>query len=415
MEESLPPSHTPLSASSNSLPPDSSWIILDEAEFIRNENDWSGGKLLEVVPKAREALRTVSCTPVNIAVMGDAGNGMSSFINALRGIGHEEEAAAPIGVVRTTLTRASYSSSHFPNVLLWDLPGIGSTTQSLENYLREMQLNQYDLFIIIASEQFSMNHVWLAKTIEGMGKKFYIVWTKLDRDLSTRTLYQEDLQQNIRGTILKNLQEEQVCVPLIFLVSNLDPSLHDFPKLRDTLQKDVTKLRCHGPLQKLFQTYEKSINHKVTSLQEKIDTQSFQDVLGIRNADDLEECLKAYHRHFGVDDESLQRVAQITGTDFPHYKDLMKSQDLQAVNQGSWNLPFMNCTVVQAFPNLLSYIPFLGNYFIHYLRGMKQKYFLSVVAEDTKTILSEVLKFIPHESQLGSIPKGPFSSGRQDT
>ncbi|XP_037673683.1 immunity-related GTPase family M protein 1-like [Choloepus didactylus] len=207
-----------------------------------------------MVSLVRETVRTASCTPVDIAVTGDSGNGMSSFINTLRGIGHEEEAAAPTGVVRTTLTRASYSSSHFPNVLLWDLPGTGATTQSLENYQQEMQFSLCDLFIIITSEEFSMNHVRLAKAVEHMGKKFYVVWTKLDRDLHTSALREGELQQNIQGNILENLQKERVCEPRIFLVSSLDPSLYDFPKLQNTLQKDFTNLRCHGPLQNLFHT-----------------------------------------------------------------------------------------------------------------------------------------------------------------
>ncbi|KAL4683675.1 hypothetical protein H8959_021369 [Pygathrix nigripes] len=99
---------------------------------------------------------------------------------------HEGKASPPTGLVKATQRCAPYFSSHFPNVVLWDLPGTGSATKTLENYLMEMQFNQYD-FIMVASAQFSMNHVMLAKTIEDMGK-FYVVWTKLDMDLSTGAL-----------------------------------------------------------------------------------------------------------------------------------------------------------------------------------------------------------------------------------
>uniref|UniRef100_A0A8C0WSZ2 IRG-type G domain-containing protein n=1 Tax=Castor canadensis TaxID=51338 RepID=A0A8C0WSZ2_CASCN len=177
------------------------------AMVIRNiERALQNGKLLEVIPVTRAVMERVSRTPVSIAVTGDSGNGMSSFVNALRDIGHEEETSAPTGVVRTTQTRACYSSSLFPNVVLWDLPGMGATTQSFENYLDEMQFSQYDLFIIIASEQFSMNHVKLAKTLKGMGKRFYVVWTKLDRDLSTSVLSHTQTRKNIRENVQENLQ-----------------------------------------------------------------------------------------------------------------------------------------------------------------------------------------------------------------
>lgn len=139
-------------------------------EKAMGEGDW-----LEVISVIRKTMKTVSSAPVNIAVTGDSGNGMSTFINALRGIGHEEEDSAPTGVVWTTQTPTCYTSSLFPNVALWDLPGTGAANQSLESYMEEMQFHLYDFFIIIASEQFSTNLVKLAKTIQGLGKRFYIV------------------------------------------------------------------------------------------------------------------------------------------------------------------------------------------------------------------------------------------------
>lgn len=394
MAESPLSPHSPSSASFTiAVPHHSGWSLPVATESRSTEKGWADGKLPEMVSVVKETLREASCTPVNIAVTGDSGNGMSSFINVLRGIGQEDEDSAPTGVVRTTLTRVSYSSSHFPYVVLWDLPGTGDTSQSLDDYPLEMQFNKYDLFIIIASEQFSMNHVRLVKAIKDMGKKFYVVWTKLDRDLSMSAFREGQLHQSIRRNILENLQKERVHEPPIFLVSNLDPLLHDFPKLRETLRKDLSHIRCDGPLQNLFHSCEESINDKVTFLKDKIGTQSFQDALGISNADDLEECLKAYHRHFGVDDESLQLVAQTTGKAYTDYKVNMKSQDLQAVNNGNWNLTLMNCTVVKPFLNFLCWIPFLDNLVHHYFIQMKQKHFLAIVAKDTKSILRKVCQF----------------------
>uniref|UniRef100_A0A2K5NK91 Immunity related GTPase M n=1 Tax=Cercocebus atys TaxID=9531 RepID=A0A2K5NK91_CERAT len=152
-----------------------------------------GGNLPEVASAIKETLKIVSRTPVNIAMAG-----------TLAG-----KPSPPTGLVKATQRCAPYFSSHFPNVVLWDLPGTGSATKTLENYLMEMQFNQYD-FIMVASAQFSMNHVMLAKTTEDMGKKFYIVWTKLDMDLSTGALPEVQLLQ-IRENVLENLQKEQVC------------------------------------------------------------------------------------------------------------------------------------------------------------------------------------------------------------
>ncbi|KAK2489506.1 hypothetical protein MC885_003077 [Smutsia gigantea] len=349
------------------------------------------GKLVEMVSMVRETLEAACGAQVSVAVTGDSGNGVSSFINVLRGLGHEEETSAPIGVVRTTQTPTNYSSSRLPNVMLWDLPGMGAAVQSLENHLGEMPFSQYDLFIITASEQFSMNHVRLAKTIQGLGKKFYIVWTKLDRDLSTSVISEDQLLQNIRGNIWQNLQEEGICEPPTFLVSNLEPSLHDFPVLRDTLDRDLSDIRRHQALEKLSHTCEKIINNKVASLQEKIASKPFPEDLGIQNADDLGECLNAYRLLFGVNDESLQQVAQTLGTSLEKYRAAMKSQDLLTVPSENWTPPSMYYKAASSLHSVLSYFPSLGDPVAQHLREGKHRHLLERVAEDTKNILGKVL------------------------
>ncbi|KAM5168986.1 immunity-related GTPase family M protein [Callospermophilus lateralis] len=385
--------YTPLSTSFTSVVSyHTGWNILPE-EMSRNiEKSLKEGKLLEVVSVFRRTVETVSRNQVNIAVTGESGNGMSSFINALRVLGHEDEASAPIGVVTTTQTRGSYSSFHFPNVVLWDLPGLGTTAQSLENYLNEMQFSQYDLFIIIASEQFSMNHVKLAKAIEGMGKRFYVVWTKLDRDFSTSALSKGQLLQNIQENIKENLQKEGVWEPPIFLVSNLDPLLHDFPKLRNTLKIDLSNIRCRGSLVMLSHICEKIINDKVNSLKGRLSTEHVEDILGIRDADDLGKCLEACRLLFGVDDASLQQVAHRMGTWAFEYMTIMKSQDLHTLCGGDWKMKFMTCLIMRAFLTLFRYIPFLGNPVIHHFRFMRHRRILELVAQDTKNILMKILK-----------------------
>ncbi|XP_007952465.2 immunity-related GTPase family M protein 1-like [Orycteropus afer afer] len=393
MEDSSVSPRAPLSASFPSVVPyHTGWNISPEEGAMSLEKALADGKLLEVISMVRETMKTASSTPVNIAVTGNSGNGMSTFINALRGIGHEEEDSAPTGLVRTTQTRGSYLFSCFPNVVLWDLPGMGTLSQSLEDYVLEMEFSQYDLFIIIASEQFSMNHVMLAKTMKRMGKKFYIVWTKLDRDLSTSHFREGHLLKNIQESILENLQKEQVDEPPIFLVSSLDPLLYDFQKLRDTLQMDISHIKYNGPLQMLSYTCEKVINDKVISLKKKMATHSLQDTVGIWDPDDSMESLNTYRMLFGVGDESVEQMAQRMKTATVHYMALIKSQNLQTLRRSDCKLRFLTCRVFKAFLNFLRYTPLLGNPVIRYFRLMKHKCILELVAKDTKTILGKVLK-----------------------
>ncbi|XP_029402455.1 immunity-related GTPase family M protein 1 isoform X2 [Mus pahari] len=346
------------------------------------------GKLLELVYGIKETVATLFQTPVSIFVTGDSGNGMSSFINALRVIGHDEDASAPTGVVRTTKKRTEYSSSRFPNVVLWDLPGLGATAQTVEDYVEEMKFSTCDLFIIIASEQFSSSHVKLSKVIQSMGKRFYIVWTKLDRDLSTSVLSEVRLLQSIQENIRENLQKEKVKDPPIFLVSNLDPLLHDFPRLRDTLHKDLSNIRCCQPLKTLYGIYEKIIGDKVAVWRQRIANESLKNSLGVRDDDDMGECLKMYRLIFGIDDESLQQVAQSMGTVVMEYKANMKSQTFHTLRREDWKLRLMTCAIVNVFFSLFRFLPCV----CCCLRRLRHKHMLHLVAQDTKNILEKILR-----------------------
>ena len=47
--------------------------------------------------------------PLNVAVIGNAGVGKSSFINAIRRLTADDEGAAEVGVTQTTVDIGSYS------------------------------------------------------------------------------------------------------------------------------------------------------------------------------------------------------------------------------------------------------------------------------------------------------------------
>ncbi|XP_042139982.2 immunity-related GTPase family M protein 2-like isoform X2 [Peromyscus maniculatus bairdii] len=359
-------------------------------EVVKNiETAVNEGKLGEVFSIVKDISQEVSRSTVKIAVTGDSGNGMSSFINALRLIGHEEEDSAPTGVVRTTQKPACYSSSRFPNVDLWDLPGTGVTAQSMENYLEEMDFEKYDLIIIIASEQFSSNHVKLAKAMQRMKKRFYVVWTKLDRDLGPSAHSEPQLLRSIQESIQENLQKEGVKVPPIFLVSSFKPSLHDFPKLRDTLKKDIPSMRYYGLLGTVFQICEKTINEIVETINKSIDEDNLKSI-GISNPDNLGECQKVFQERLGVDDRSLYQVALIMNQ--PDVDSMIaKLSQVTQRDQDGWTLSQLSCSGIKRF-----YTRFKDNisgcFDSRRHRHMSQKDVLDEVAKQTKKILGEILK-----------------------
>uniref|UniRef100_H3C684 IRG-type G domain-containing protein n=2 Tax=Tetraodon nigroviridis TaxID=99883 RepID=H3C684_TETNG len=133
--------------------------------------------------KIKELLDNQSNIPLNIAITGESGSGKSSFVNAFRGVDHKDEKAAPTDVVETTAEVIGYPHPNYPNVILWDLPGIGTTKFPVDDYLKLVGFEKFDFFIIISDARFRENDVKLAKKITEMGKKFYFIRSKVDSDL----------------------------------------------------------------------------------------------------------------------------------------------------------------------------------------------------------------------------------------
>ncbi|XP_032768860.1 immunity-related GTPase family M protein 1-like [Rattus rattus] len=385
------------------LPEDKQFACFSDAVFISKDNSIlsveviksiqaavAGGNGVEVVSIVKEIVQKVSRTTMKIAVTGDSGNGMSSFVNALRLIGHEEEDSAPTGVVRTTQKPACYSSSRFPYVELWDLPGIGATAQSMESYLDEMQFSAYDLIIIIASEQFSSNHVKLAEAMQRMRKRFYVVWTKLDRDISTSTFPEPQLLQSIQKNIRENLQKEKVKEPPIFLVSIMKPLLHDFERLRETLRKDLSDIKYHGLLDTLYQICVNTINERVESIKKIIDENNLQREFGILTPDNLTETRKVFQEIFGVDDQSLSQVSRSMEKPDTHYKTSIESQEIQRYQQNGWPLVWLHRPVTQFFSTGLVRVPCCS--YSHHHRYKQQKGVLDETAGKTKNVLWKILE-----------------------
>ena len=352
------------------------------------------GNLQKVIGIVKDEIQSKSRYRVKIAVTGDSGNGMSSFINALRFIGHEEEDSAPTGVVRTTKKPACYSSdSHFPYVELWDLPGLGATAQSVESYLEEMQISIYDLIIIVASEQFSLNHVKLAITMQRMRKRFYVVWTKLDRDLSTSTFPEPQLLQSIQRNIRDSLQKEKVKEHPMFLVSVFKPESHDFPKLRETLQKDLPVIKYHGLVETLYQVCEKTVNERVESIKKSIDEDNLHTEFGISDPGNAIEIRKAFQKTFGLDDISLHLVALEMKN--KHFNTSMESQETQRYQQDDWVLARLYRTGTRVGSIGFDYMKCC--FTSHHSRCKQQKDILDETAAKAKEVLLKILRLsIPH-------------------
>ncbi|CAL8313944.1 unnamed protein product [Gadus morhua 'NCC'] len=163
--------------------------------------------------------------PLNIAITGESGVGKSAFVNAFRGIDNADERAAPTGV--ETTKPESYPHPIYPNVTLWDLPGVGTSKFPADQYLKHSWFENVDFFIIVSAGRFRENDARLAQEIKKMDKNFYFVRSKIDNNLSDakrsqREYDEEKTLQKIRENCIQGLEEQGVASPQVFLVSSFD-------------------------------------------------------------------------------------------------------------------------------------------------------------------------------------------------
>ncbi|XP_021006322.1 interferon-inducible GTPase 1 [Mus caroli] len=350
-----------------------------------------------------DALKEIDSSLLNVAVTGETGSGKSSFINSLRGIRNEENGAAETGVVETTMKIRSYKHPNMPNVVFWDLPGIGSTNFPPNTYLEKMKFYEYDFFIIISATRFKKNDIDLAKAISMMKKEFYFLRTKVDSDISNeadgkpQTFDREKVLQDIRQNCVNTFRENGIAEPPIFLVSNKNVCHFDFPVLMDKLISDLPVYKRHNFMLSLPNITESVIEKKRQSLKQRIWLEGFAaDLVNIiptltflldSDLETLEKSMKLYRTVFGVDEASLQRLARDWKIGVDQVEAMIKSP---AVFK-----PTDEETIQERLSRYIQEFCLANGYLVtknHFLKEIfyLKYHFLDMVTEDAKTLLKEI-------------------------
>uniref|UniRef100_A0A7N5K6D8 IRG-type G domain-containing protein n=1 Tax=Ailuropoda melanoleuca TaxID=9646 RepID=A0A7N5K6D8_AILME len=387
--------------------------------------------LQRVVSTIGKALKDIDNAPLNIAVTGECGTGKSSFINALRGVGQYEEGAAPTGAVETTLKRTRYENKKFPNVILWDLPGMGTTKFPPQTYLQEMKFGEYDFFIIISATRFKESDVHLATAIRKMKKNFYFVRTKVDSDLHNikmgkpKNFKKDEILQRIRNDCVNHLQEAGINDAQIFLISSFELSGYDFPSLETTLLRELPAHKRHIFMQYLPNVTEAAIDRKRDSLRQKIwlealkagasATIPFMGLITDNEVENLEETLTLYRSYFGLDDASLEIIAKDLHVSVEKLKANLRSPHLLSVEKDDDPLGEKLLRYVEKFCSVSGGFIAPGVYFwkIFYL----QNYFLDTVVSDTKILLrkEEIFKDSVGSGQAYLLQNAGNENGKSET
>ncbi|XP_015284163.1 PREDICTED: interferon-inducible GTPase 5-like, partial [Gekko japonicus] len=302
--------------------------LITEKELAEIQEAYELGGLSEVVTRIQCSLETIWNAQLDIAVTGESGAGKSTFVNALRGLGDEDEGAAETGVTETTTQPTAYSYPGYPNVILWDLPGIGTPNFQADHYLEAVNFSRYDFFIILASERFKENHIRLAQAIVGAGKRFYFVRTKVDNDLESMARRknpptEEEVLEEIRDDCREKLAKAGLGDAKVFLLSSFEINKFDFQTFEDTLEQELPSHKRHAFLLSLPNISLAIIEKKRQLLHQEVWKVALVSCLvaavplpGLAFTCDVSILLRklsTYRQDFGLDAASLTRLAERSG------------------------------------------------------------------------------------------------------
>ncbi|XP_053373551.1 interferon-inducible GTPase 5-like [Mercenaria mercenaria] len=267
----------------------------------------------------------VSGSEINIGVTGNSGVGKSSFINAIRDLTPEDEGAAKVGVVETTTEIKAYHHPVNNNIILWDLPGVGTPTFPRYRYFSKIDEEQFDYFIIISSERFTENDLWLAEEFNERDKAFYFVRSKVGQDIENdkrshpKSHNKESILTDIRNNCNQNLKYVNARNQRVYLIDNYDTEKYDFKLLSLKLMEDASELKRKALDRALIHFSNTLITDKKADLHGRIRAIALASGLagampipGLDVAVDLAALLNEavhYRKEFGLDDDSLRYYA----------------------------------------------------------------------------------------------------------
>ncbi|XP_061115891.1 interferon-inducible GTPase 5-like [Conger conger] len=315
------------------------FTIVGEDEVREIRDALENQTLTSAVAKIQDYFEQIDSVELNIAITGESGSGKSTFVNAFRGLVEDNKGAAPTGVVETTMEPTVYPHPKYPKVKVWDLPGIGTPNFKADEYLEKVKFERYDFFIIIISERFKVNNVQLATEIQRMKKRFYFVRSKIDNSIHAEKRkkdFDEDKTLSIiREDCMKGLLENGVASPTVFLISSFELQLYDFPKLQETMEKELPEHKQRVLLLSLPNITLDINKKKKEALQANIWKVSLLSgavaaipIPGLSVVVDvgiLVKELSSYYQAFGLDDESLKNLSDKTNVPLEELKAVLTS------------------------------------------------------------------------------------------
>ena len=179
--------------------------------------------------------------PYHIAILGRSGVGKSSLCNSLLNLSLDKLESAAVGVIETTLTPTSYRL--LDNVYLWDVPGVSTPSISQADYCQLIDINRYDMFLILSRGRFTEVDLWLSDIVrDRFNKTLFFIRTGIDEELRNHrrdyptnfnsTIVLDQIRHNCQTNLETTLSKTNLS---LYLLNTKDKSKYDFPRLIDDM------------------------------------------------------------------------------------------------------------------------------------------------------------------------------------
>ncbi|KAM3830359.1 interferon-inducible GTPase 5-like [Vipera latastei] len=375
-------------------------------EFEDLKSDLNQGNIPGAAAEYRGYLNEMQNLPLSIAVVGKVGAGKSSFINAFWGINDDDEEAAKVWIVQETKEPKAHPHPSLPNTTIWELPEIRMCNSKAAEYLKKVQFERYDVFVLIVTDRFTENDAFLAKEIQRMRKKFYFVRSKLDISIEgerrKRNFNLEQTLETIRSYCEDTLKEAAELSARVFLLSNLHAHLYEFPLLRETMAAELPDYKKHLLTLAVHVFSENKLMKKKNKMNSYIKMSMLIScvcgavpVVGLSIAcyiGILMVGLECFRRVFALDEGSLRFLALQTGKGFEELRSGIKKRPLANAVNAQFVFSLLMKSAAWVMPSSMKYLgmAFGGVSAIFFTYYFLNK-FLDNSVEDARSVRAKLL------------------------
>ncbi|XP_029927862.1 immunity-related GTPase family, q2 [Myripristis murdjan] len=275
----------------------------------------------------KDAVEDLLISRINLGIVGERGVEKATFLNALRGLGPEDEGAAPFPSPTPPEGVAGYPNPKHPDFRLWDLPPVPTTSPfEPQGYMDRVKFLRYNAVLMMFTQSPHPNCVELfleARSVQRETVYFVLLASEKDTEKSLEAKKKASLEV---------LTSEGVARPKVYMVRPSTLEKFDFPSLLDDMASDLPEVRANAlllalPILTLSLVTQKkdafkalvwaaaSLSGGVSAIPVPLVASMVDSSVGVR-------ILNKAQISLGLDDESVERLARQRGVEPKKLKDL---------------------------------------------------------------------------------------------